>query len=117
MEKGSGSPFSAPARKWAPGPLFDFQQGLIGQLETRRKLRGQLGAVRDDEKNGSLLVMKLEQQGRNDFGRSAIEVAGRLVAQQELRPANQSPRQRRPLFFATRQLRRAMIGARGEANF
>src|SRR5712691_2046340 len=105
MEKGSGSPFSASARKWAPGPLFDFQQCPIGQLETRRKLGGQLGTVRYDEENGSLLVMKLEQQRGDEFGRCAIEVASRLVAQQQLRPANQGPRQCCPLFFAARQLR------------
>ena len=52
---------------------------------------------------------EFQQKGRHHFRRSFIEVAGRLVAEQQERPQNQGSRQRDALFLAARQLRGTVI--------
>ncbi len=55
-----------------------------------------------------LLLLQLEQQRRDRVGRCAIEIAGRLIAQQQSRTANERARQRDTLFLAARELTRKM---------
>ena len=60
--------------------------------------------------------MQIEEQRGHDRGRRLIEVAGRLVAEQQPRLPDERARNRHALLLAARQLRRAMIDAIGEAD-
>ena len=57
-------------------------------------------AVGDDDEDRLLLGVQLEQQRGDRVGRRAIEVAGRLVAQQQRRIADQRPRDGGALLLA-----------------
>ena len=49
-------------------------------------------------------------------GGGAVEVAGRLVGQHELRLVGESPGDRHPLALTTRERRREVLGAIGEPD-
>ena len=63
-------------------------------------LHGQLGAVGHHDQDSLLLAVQLQQQTRHHTRGSLVQVAGGLVAEQQKRPANHGPRQRRTLFLA-----------------
>jgi hypothetical protein len=63
----------------------------------------------DDYQDGVLFPMKIKQHGRDYIRRITIEVPSRLIAQQQRRLSNQSPREGNSLTFTTRQLGRTMI--------
>ena len=96
---------------WRIGRLRDTLQLAIAQLEADRKPRGKLGAVRHDDQNRVLLLLQLEQERGDRVGRFPIEIARRLVAQQQTRPSDQRARQRHALLLTSGQLSRAMIDA------
>ena len=60
--------------------------------------------------------LQVEQQRGHGVGRRAIEIAGRLVAQQQPRPADQRARDRDALLLAARQLAGPMIDAMRRAR-
>jgi len=72
--------------------------------------------VGHDEQDRLLLAMQREQQVRNDTGGRFVEIAGRLIAQQQQRSADQRTGERDALLLAARQLGRAMIETRGESD-
>ncbi len=81
------------------------------------KLRRELGAVRDDDEDRVLLRRcRSSSSDATVVGRCAIEVAGRLVAQQQPRLPDQRARDRDPLPLAARQFGRPVIDAIGEAD-
>ena len=88
----------------------------IQQIEAGRQLLRERRAVRDDDQDGLLQPVKIQQDGRDVVGGGAIEVAGRLVAQEEPRLADQRAGDRHALPFAARQLRRPMVDAIGQAH-
>src|SRR5580658_6624017 len=71
----------------------------------------QFRAVRYDDENGLLPLMQIEQQISDYVGRRLIEVARRLVAEQQKRLADQCAGQRDALLLAARKLRGAMVEA------
>ena len=77
---------------------------------------GEFSAVSDDDQGRSRLAMNVKQQIGDDLRRLYVQVARRLVAQQQLRFHNQRPRQRHALLLAAGELRRTMIEARGESD-
>ena len=76
---------------------------------------GQRRVVRDDDQRGAVGVDAVEQRG-NLFARRAIEFACRFVREQQPRTVGERARNRDALHLAARQLRRPMVGARGEAD-
>ena len=80
-------------------------------VEPIGNLLGELGAVCHDDQDRLLLTVKIEQQRRDSFRRGAVEVAGRLVAQEQPGRAHQRARDGDPLPLAARQLARPMIDA------
>ena len=70
-------------------------------LEPHGKPRRQWLAVRDDNEDILLPPMEVHEQGRNDVGRLLIQVAGRLVAEQQPRLPDQCTRNRHALLLAS----------------
>src|SRR2546428_3299578 len=69
---------------------------------------GQLRVVRYHHQDGLLPLVQLEQQRSHHIGRRLIEVARRLVAEQQKRLPDQGTRQRYALLLAARKLGGAM---------
>src|SRR6185295_1700009 len=63
-----------------------------------------------------LLAMEFEQQRRDVLRRNAVEVAGWLVAQEQMRSAHERAGDRHALPLASRQLAGTMIDAGAEAD-
>ena len=72
--------------------------------------------MRDDDEHRLLLQMQRHEQIGDGVGGGAIEVAGRLVAEQQRGLADQRPRDRDALTLAAGQLRGPMIDALLEAD-
>src|SRR5436190_20749313 len=70
----------------------DTLQPPILQLEADWKPCGERRAVRDDDQDTALPMMQIEKQRRDLIGRGAIEIAGRLVAQEHPGRAHQRAR-------------------------
>ena len=70
----------------------------------------------DDEKDGVLLLMQVEQQLDDLFRRLPIQIAGRLIAQQQQRLANQRAGNGDALFLSARKFSRTMREAFGQAD-
>ena len=81
-----------------------------------RESRCQLRAMRHDDQDCLLPALQLEQQRCHAVGRCAIEIAGRLVTQQQPRAAHKRSRERHPLFLAPRQFGGTMVDARCEPH-
>jgi len=77
---------------------------------------GQFRAVRHDHQNSLLPLMQIEQQGGHRVGRSLIEIARRLVAEQQMRLADQCAGQGDALLLAARKLRGAMAKAIAQSH-
>ena len=60
--------------------------------------------------------VQLEEQVGHGRGRGPVEVAGRLVAEQETRPQDEGARQGRPLSFPAGELGRTVVEALAEAH-
>ena len=81
-------------------------------IRHRRHLR----IVRDDDHRHAGRAIELTQHG-HDLGRGlAVEVAGRLVGEQQVGLADEGARDRDPLLLAARQLARQMPGAMRDAG-
>ena len=78
----------------------------------RSQAAGQLLVVRDEDERRLAPPLQPEQQIDHMAAGLAVEVAGRLVGENELRPAAQGARDGDALLLAARELRREMI-ARG----
>ena len=71
--------------------------------------------VRDDDDRRAVGVDAIEQRG-DLFAGFLVELAGRLVGEQQRRPVGQRARDRHPLHLAARQLRRPMVAAPRQAD-
>ena len=87
----------------------------VAHRQDARAAFGQRGIVRDDDERRAVGVDAIEQRGDLLAG-CAIELAGRLVGQQQARSVGQRARDRHALHLAARQLRRPVVGARGEPH-
>src|SRR2546422_2873628 len=77
---------------------------------------GQLRVVRYHHQDGLLPLVQLEQQRSHHIGRRLIEVARRLVAEQQKRLPDQGTRQRYALLLAARKLGGAMVQSVGQPH-
>ena len=77
----------------------------VEQGHTPRHARRQLAVVRDHDDRRARAVQVAQQVHHRGAG-AAVEVARRLVGQDQRRLADQRPRDRHPLALAARQLRR-----------
>src|SRR5438105_14360519 len=81
----------------------------VNEFETRRKFRRQVRVVSYEHENRLLAAMQIEKHGCHGVGRGAIEVAGRLIAEQQERFANQRAREGYALLLASGKLRWPVI--------
>ena len=89
----------------------------VDQLEPDRTSLGELRAVGDDDRGWSAGARCRSSSTDGDVvGRRAIEVAGRLVAEQQPRLADERAGDRDALPLAAGQRRRPVIDAIGEAD-
>ena len=56
-------------------------------------------------------------QFKNQFAGAPVEIARRLIGQQQLRLGNERPCQRQPLLLAAGKLARTMMPARFQSHF
>ena len=80
-----------------------------------RRARGQRRVVRDDEDGRAVRVDAIEQR-RDVLAVSLVELARRLVGDEQRRPVGQRARDRDALHLAARELRGQMIGAIGQTH-
>ena len=96
MPKWGETPHPLPARALAAGwrvvrvslggltpPARRVCQGSVHHFHLPRKAAGQLGAVRHHHQDRLLLPVQVEQHLPDRLGRVAVEVAGRLVGEQQ----------------------------------
>src|SRR6059036_1875762 len=95
----------AETRSAAPVGSGEALQLTIRQLKPDRTLTGKLRAVRDDHQHGVLSAMEIEQHAGDVVGGCAIEIAGRFIAQEQERLADQRARDRDALPLAARERR------------
>ena len=76
---------------------------------------GERGVVRDDDECRAALVDAVEER-RDLRAGGLIELAGRLVGEQQARTVGQRARDGHALHLSARQLRGSMVGARREAD-
>ena len=84
-------------------------------VSTRVRAIGQRGIVRDDDERGAVGVDAIEER-RDLFAGRFVELAGRLVGEQQPRAVGERARDRDALHLAAGELRRPMVGAGGEAD-
>ena len=81
----------------------------VGDLGRRR-------VVADEKRRRSVLRDELGEEREHLARRLLVEVAGRLVRDEELRPVRERGAERDPLLLAARELARQRIGAIEEAD-
>ncbi len=72
--------------------------------------------MRRNQRRQLVLAVQSRHQLKNHLPGAAIEIAGRLVRQQNLRLRDQCPSQRQPLLFAAGKLSRTMLPALGQTH-
>jgi 3'-phosphoadenosine 5'-phosphosulfate (PAPS) 3'-phosphatase len=89
---------------------------LIDQLVPLRKSRCKFCTMSHDDQDCFLQLMQPQQQGSNHLRSFVIEVAGRLITQQELRLRYERTRQRDALLFTAGKFRWSMIETVSKTN-
>jgi hypothetical protein len=94
---------------------LSLRSGRRASRSTRRDRPASAVVVRDDHERRAVGVDAIEQRGDLLAGR-LIQLARRLVGQQEARAVGERARDRDALHLAARELRRPVIGARAEPD-
>ena len=68
--------------------------------------RGEIEVVCDQHQRGPELMIELLDQLHDSLARLPVEIAGRLIGEQNPRLVGEGPRKGDPLLLATRELRR-----------
>ena len=83
---------------------------------TRSQAVADLGVVGDEDERLAVLAVEPAEEGE-DLGRALrVEVAGRLVGEDERRPVHQRSGDRHPLLLAAGELGRAMVASAGQPD-
>ena len=89
----------------------------IAQRQLRAGLGGQAGVVGDQHQRGLARAVHVDQQVHDVPAVGAVEIAGRLVGQQDRRIVGQGACDGHALLLAARQLRRIVMPAIAQAHF
>src|SRR5262245_49720252 len=82
--------------------VVDMQTALVQHQTTGVELIHQGDVVGRDNHGGAGLV-ELDEQSQQPLRQIGVDIAGRLVGEQKLRPRDHRPRDRRSLLFTTRE--------------
>ena len=88
----------------------------VGDAQDAVAAPGQRHVVGDQDQGRALGARQLEQEVHHLLAGGAVEIAGRLVGQQELGPADEGARHGNPLLLAARELRRIVAEAMAEPD-
>src|SRR5476649_1438096 len=77
---------------------------------------GQLEVVRHEHERRALLAVEAEDELDHGGGGVVVQVARRLVAEEDFRPVHEGPRERDALLFPAGKLHRVVIAALAEAD-
>ena len=83
---------------------------------TRSQASPYLGIVGDQDERLAVVPVELPQEGQDLRRALGVQVAGRLVGQDQRRLVDEGPGDRHPLLLAARQLGRAVVGAVTETD-
>ena len=102
------------ARERDARPL-EIDDAAVEHVDLPLRAHGALGAVRDHDDGRAVGVDAVEEI--HDLARhERVEVAGRLVGEDQLRIAGEHARDGHALLLPAGELRRQMLRARGEAD-
>src|SRR5271155_1012626 len=95
------------------GTVHNF---AITHVQDAMPVSGGFGIVRDHDDGLAEILIELAEQAEDGFGAFGIEVAGRLIGQDDFWFADDSASQRDALLFATGKLGRLVLEAAAQAE-
>ena len=101
-------------RRFATGVLFD--DAAVAEADDACPVLGDVVLVRDQQDGDALLGIQALKDAHHFDARSRVEVAGRLVGENQRRLIDQRARNRDALLLPARQLIRMMVRALAEAH-
>ena len=102
---------SVPVRRKFSGLVVDLNDSPVAQRDRQIGDRGDLGIVGDEDERRLAGAVNLQEQVDDMSARRAVEVAGRLVGQQDRRVVRERARDGDALLLAARELRRIVMAA------
>ena len=91
------------------------QHTSIAEGDLALRIGGDVGLMRHQQDRDAMLIQRLEH--RHDLqARAAVQVAGRLVRQQQRGTVDQRTGDGDTLLLPARELERCVVGARGEPD-
>src|SRR5580700_995378 len=87
------------------GSVIDMQASLVEDQPARVVFVHQGNIVRGDDDSGTRFI-ELDEKPQQTLAEIRIDVAGRLVGEEKLRPRDHGPCNRRALLLAAREHRR-----------
>src|SRR5215471_11411559 len=97
------------------GSLVDMQTSLVQHQTAGVVLVHERNVVRGDNDRGPESI-ELDEQPQQPLAEIGIDIAGRLVGEQQLWPCKHGSRNRGPLFLASREHRRQRVHALAETD-
>ena len=73
--------------------------------------------VRGNQRSQLVLSVQASDQFKNQFTGAPVEIAGRLIGQQDLRLGDERPCQRQPLLLASGKFALTMVPAGFQSHF
>ena len=113
---GGGRCFSSSRRHAPVGDLLVDLDLAVAELDDPRAVLGDVHFVRDQHDGDAALHVQLLEDVHDLDAGARVEVAGRLVRQQDRRLVDQRARDRDALLLAARQLVRVVVHALAEAD-
>src|SRR5215469_292084 len=111
----SSSHGSAMCSTASSGSIVDMQPALVQHQAARVVFIHQGDIVRGDDDRGPRLV-ECDKQAQQPLAEIGIDIAGRFVGEQKLRPRNHRTRDRGALLLAAREHRRQRAHAVAETD-
>ncbi len=99
-----------------PGRVSSEVTDAVLQAQDALAAARQLEVVGHEDQGRAALAVEPEDELDHRVRGVAVQVAGRLVAEEDLRAVDEGAGQGDPLLLAARELDRIMVGARGQAH-
>ena len=96
--------------------LLFVDDGATAHLHHAPRAGGESGVVRDQHQRRPRFAIEPKEHLDDRLAGLGVEISGRFIGEENLRPMDESPRQRHPLLFAAGELQRIMFETIGQAN-